>query len=302
MFEGDVIVSVELEVFSDLSEELNYNLPDFPLYVRKGALNHFDKYAAACHWHPDLEFILVLDGEMEYFVNGEIVLIERGNGIFVNSKRMHYGFSTKKLNCTFIVVVIHPSLLGENTHVGKVYWDEKFGSNTEDYIMITSQSTWGKEILYSLHRIYEEMNSTPYNPLRLLSLATSLCADVGDHIQRVPGQINDDQSWIAVWKMTGFIHHHFDLRVTLNDIATAGSVCRSRCCELFGTYIGQTPNTYLVRYRIQKSSEMLVGTNRSISEIAMNCGFQSASYFSSVFRNETGLTPQNYRKKVRTSL
>lgn len=295
-----MIVSAELEVFSDLSEELNYNLPDFPLYVRKGALNHFDKYAAACHWHPDLEFILVLDGEMEYFVNGEIVLIERGNGIFVNSKRMHYGFSSNKLDCTFIVVAVHPSLLGINTHVGKVYWDEKFGSNTEDYIMITSQSTWGKDILHSLHRIYEEMNSTPCNPLRLLSLATSLCADVGDHIQRVPGQINDDQSWIAVWKMTGFIHHHFDLRVTLNDIATAGSVCRSRCCELFGTYIGQTPNTYLVRYRIQKSSEMLVGTNRSISEIAMNCGFQSASYFSSVFRNETGLTPQNYRKKSRT--
>lgn len=295
-----MIVSAELEVFSDLSEELNYNLPDFPLYVRKGALNHFDKYAAACHWHPDLEFILVLDGEMEYFVNGEIVLIEQGNGIFVNSKRMHYGFSTKKSDCTFIVVVIHPSLLGENTHVGKVYWDEKFGSNTEDYIMITPQSTWGKEILHSLHRIYEEMNSTPCKPLRLLSLATSLCADVGDQIQRIPGQINDDQSWIAVWKMTGFIHHHFDLRVTLNDIATAGSVCRSKCCELFGTYIGQTPNTYLVRYRIQKSSEMLVGTNRSISEIAMNCGFQSASYFSSVFRNETGLTPQNYRKKSRT--
>jgi AraC-like DNA-binding protein len=294
-------MSVELEVFSDLSEELNYNLPDFPLYVRKGALNHFDNNAAACHWHPDLEFILVLDGEMEYFINGEIVRIERGNGIFVNSKRMHYGFSSKKLDCTFIVVVIHPSLLGENTYVGKVYWDEKFGSTTEDYIMITSQSSWGTEILHSLHRIYEEMNSTPCKPLRLLSLASSLCADVGDHIQRAPGKINDDQSWIAVWKMTGFIHHHFDLKVTLDDIATAGSVCRSKCCELFGNYIGQTPNTYLVRYRIQKSSEMLMETNRSISEIAMRCGFQSASYFSSVFRNETGLTPKHYRKKVRTT-
>ncbi|WP_419886743.1 helix-turn-helix domain-containing protein [Paenibacillus sp. B-A-8] len=166
--------------------------------------------------------------------------------------------------------------------------------------MITSQSTWGKEILHSLHRIYEEMNSNPCKPLRLLSLAASLCADVGDHIQRVPGQINNDQSRIAVWKMTGFIHHNFDLRVTLDDIATAGSVCRSICCELFSTFIGQTPNTYLVQYRIQKGSEMLLGTNRSISEIAMNCGFQSASYFSSVFRNKTGLTPQNYRKKVRT--
>ena len=40
-----------LEVFSDLSEKLHYNLPDFPLYVRKGALAQFHRYAAACHWH-----------------------------------------------------------------------------------------------------------------------------------------------------------------------------------------------------------------------------------------------------------
>ncbi|WP_231507777.1 helix-turn-helix domain-containing protein [Bacillus sp. UNC41MFS5] len=104
------------------------------------------------------------------------------------------------------------------------------------------------------------------------------------------------------WEMTGFIHHHYDHKITLDDIAAAGSICRSRCCELFSNHIGQTPNTYLVRYRIQKSCEMLLETNRSISEIAMVCGFQSASYFSYVFRKETGLTPQDYRKKAALTL
>jgi AraC family transcriptional regulator, melibiose operon regulatory protein len=291
-------MSTKLEVFSDLSERLHYNLTDFPLYVRKGALNQFDLYAAACHWHPDLEFILVLDGAMEYFVNGETVLIERGNGIFVNSKRLHYGFSTDKRDCSFIVVAIHPSLLGESTHVGKVYLDEKFGTDTEDYILLTPQSSWKNELLLSLNQIYNEMNKNTGNPLRLLSQATSLCASIGDHIQRVSGHLNDDQAWIAVWKMTGFIHHHYDHKLTLDDIAAAGSICRSSCCELFSKYIGQTPNTYLVRYRIQKSCQMLLETNRSVSEIAMVCGFQSPSYFSYVFRKEMGLTPQDYRKKV----
>ena len=68
----------ELEVFSDLSEKLHYNVPDFPLYARKGTLRQFNRYAAACHWHPDLEFISVLDGQMEYFVNGQIVHVDKG--------------------------------------------------------------------------------------------------------------------------------------------------------------------------------------------------------------------------------
>src|SRR5690242_5481341 len=106
-----VVMNTALEVFSDLSERLNYNLPDFPLYVRKGRLGHFDRYAAACHWHTDLEFILVLDGAMEYYVNGQIVQLARDCGIFVNSKRLHYGFSSDKTDCTFIVVAVHPSLL-----------------------------------------------------------------------------------------------------------------------------------------------------------------------------------------------
>ncbi|WNS41302.1 AraC family transcriptional regulator [Paenibacillus sp. MMS20-IR301] len=292
-------MKTKLEVFSDLSEELNYNHPNFPLYVRKGLLNQFDKYAAACHWHPDLEFILVLEGEMEYFVNGEIVNIGQGHGFFVNSRRLHYGFSSRKINCSFLVIAIHPALFGEGGVLGKTFFEENFGSNTEDYLLLTQQSDWEKNILLALEETYKEMNRTPHNPLRLLSLAAGLCADISDHIQHAPGQVNDNQSWIILRNMTGFIHHHYASRITLDEIAAAGSVCRSKCCGLFDEYTGKTPNSYLVRYRIQKSCEMLAETNRSISEIAIRCGFQSASYFSYVFRNEIGLTPLNYRKNSR---
>lgn len=46
-------MAVALEVYSDLSEKLNYNLPDFPLYVREGRLSHYFRHAAAAHWHLD---------------------------------------------------------------------------------------------------------------------------------------------------------------------------------------------------------------------------------------------------------
>lgn len=288
----------ELEIFSDLSERLHYNLADFPLYVRTGTLRQFNRYAAACHWHPDLEFILVLVGQMEYFVNGQTVHIDNGNGIFVNSKRLHYGFSNNMTDCSYIVVAVHPVLLGENTQAGKVYLDTKFGSVTDDFILLTPQSRWKQEALLLLNRIYDEMYSDTRNPLRLLSQAASLCACVGDHIQQVSRDPADNQAWVVIWKMTGFIHEHYDNKMTLNDIASAGAVCRSKCCALFGRYIGQTPNTYLMRYRMQKSFEMLRGTNRSITEIAITCGFHSASYFSYVFRRETGLIPQDYRKQI----
>ncbi|ACT03129.1 AraC family transcriptional regulator [Paenibacillus sp. JDR-2] len=290
---------MQLDVFSDLSERLNYNLKNFQLYIKKGTLMPFDKYAAACHWHPDLEFILVLDGYMNFFVNGETVLLEKGTGIFVSSKRLHYGYSPDKIDCSYIVVCIHPSLLGNEQWIGKEYWEEKFGPNTEDFIVLTEHESWHKDALVSLNQLYEEMHATKRNPIRLLSIAMSLTANIGDRIGEKKEPTAIDPSWFYVWKMTAFIHGHFEHKITLDDIAAAGSVSRSQCCILFGKYVEQSPNTYLMKYRIKKSCELLSETDRSISEIAISCGFQSSSYYTFVFRKELGIVPNEYRRQYR---
>jgi AraC family transcriptional regulator, melibiose operon regulatory protein len=289
-------MNIALKVYSDLSEKLNYNRPDFPLYVRKGILHHFDNFAAACHWHLDLEFILILEGSMEYFINGETICLNKGNGIFVNSKRMHYGFSTDKNDCTFIVIAVHPTLLGESTAAGKIFIEDKFGVHSENYIYLSKENQWQKELLELIYKIYNDIYSDNCNILWLLSYVTTLCAYISSNIKPITGHVADDQDLMALWNMTGFIHKHYDTKINLNDISSAGVVCRSKCCEIFNKYIGQTPNTYLMRYRIQKSCEMLRESNSSICEIAISCGFQSASYFTYVFRKEIGSIPIDYRR------
>lgn len=72
---------------SDLSERIDYNIPDLPIYARRDALSSFPDYRCPCHWHRDLEFIHVISGQMQYFVNGAIVTLEAGNGLVVNSSR-----------------------------------------------------------------------------------------------------------------------------------------------------------------------------------------------------------------------
>lgn len=292
-------MNTELDVFSDLSERLKYNLPNFPLYVRKGTLHQFACYAAACHWHPDLEYISVLSGSMEYFINGQTVHIDEGNGIFVNSKRLHYGFSADQTDCSYIVIAVHPSLLGEETQPGKEYLQEKFGPHSEDYLLLSYQISWQREVLLLMKQLFDEMGNNPPNPLHLLSQATSLCAGIGDHILPVFNNSCDNESWTTFWKMVGFIHQKYDVKITLNEIAAAGMVCRSQCCKLFDKYIGLSPNSYLNGYRIQKSCEMLRETNRSISEIGIACGFQTPSYFSYLFHKEMGIVPNDYRKRHR---
>ncbi|MCM1136746.1 MAG: AraC family transcriptional regulator [Clostridium sp.] len=136
------------------------------------------------------------------------------------------------------------------------------------------------------------------NMLNLLAYAAAMGAEISAHIQE------DDKSFDSsimnqnTYKMVTYIHKHYADNISVNDIASSGAVCRSKCCKLFNKVIGQTPNIYLRNYRISKSCQLLLETDRSINEIANACGFQSASYFIAVFKKEMGVSPQKYRKNI----
>ena len=58
--------------------------------------------------------------------------------------------------------------------------------------------------------------------------------------------------------MTGFIHQHFPERITLADIAAAGTMSRRQCCIVFREYVNRTPNEYLTDYRIEQQEDEIL--------------------------------------------
>lgn len=286
-----------LDIYSDLSEQVNYNLADFYLYIKTDCLSRYG-YAAVCHWHPDLEFIYILDGTMDFYINGKIVHMISGQGLFINSKRLHYGFSSAKKECHFIALVVHPSVLHQHISSVKFYFDSKFSFQTEDYILLSKDIEWQNEVITLIQKSQNEIISSGRNLFNLLSYTQMLAARVSENIQENTTKRNNPATINStVWKMLVYIHQNFMNDIKITDIATSANVCRSNCCKLFHNVVKETPNSYLKHYRIMKSCQLLRDTDRSISEIADSCGFQSVSYFISVFRKSMGISPAKYRKQ-----
>lgn len=105
-----------LIINSDASENVAYNHPDFPAYIKKRQLSSYSDFRAVSHWHDDLEFILILDGTMVYNVNGEKIPLQTGEGLFVNSRCLHYGYSGAHTECYFLCLLLSPALLSANTY------------------------------------------------------------------------------------------------------------------------------------------------------------------------------------------
>ena len=56
-----------------------------------------------------------------------------------------------------------------------------------------------------------------------------------------------------------------------------------------------------MKFRINKAVRMLLQTNESVTNIAIDCGFETISYFIKKFQEEMGITPKNFRKQYFTS-
>jgi len=101
----------------------------------------------------------------------------------------------------------------------------------------------------------------------------------------------------ALRKAERYIWENYTRKLSLKEIACASGLSAPYFSTIFKEEMGENLSNYLNRLRIEKAATMLVTTDMPISEIAISCGFEDQSWFSKIFKNNTGLTPGKYREQ-----
>lgn len=281
----------------DGSEKSVYDYKDYPIYIRKAFLSSYDGFAAPSHWHDDVEFIVVISGKMQYNVNGEVIEIEENQGIFVNSRALHFGFSSSYKECEFICVRLHPSLICSSDEFERQFVLPVINNADMPFIKLKQDIEWQKSIIDCILKMYLSKNA-PTCPLTVCAMLFTIWANIFEH-NTVLCYKNDNADLIIIKKIIGYIQNNYQNALTLNDIARSGFIGQSKCCKLFKKYISKTPNEYLTDYRLNKSLKLLKNTNMSVTDIALSVGFNGNSYFAETFKKNFGKTPTEFRANNR---
>ncbi|MDR1105105.1 MAG: AraC family transcriptional regulator [Treponema sp.] len=294
---------LQLTIREDLSEIIHYTSPDIPVSSLALRLDQFINHTTDCHWHEDLEFTIVTEGTMSYFVNDVACRLSKGMGIFVNSNRLHFNGPGAKSShdCRYTCLLLHPSLLRGNAHIESRFVDPFLYDIGRDALVLSPETGWQRRVLSCLTALARMAREQPDGyELRLQSQFFFLCSLFYKNTSVETGlPAGRSELMKSIKNMIGFIHVHYAEKITLDDIAASGMMCRSKCCRLFKQILRQTIFEYLLRYRIRKSINLLANTGMSITEIAGYCGFNSASYYTEVFNKTTGMAPRDYRTRNR---
>jgi signal transduction histidine kinase/DNA-binding response OmpR family regulator len=95
-------------------------------------------------------------------------------------------------------------------------------------------------------------------------------------------------------KAMAYIHAYYSEPISRSDIAAHVGLSERHLTRCFHQEVGMTPITYLNRYRVKQAKALLDGGEKGITEIAVEVGISSSSYFTRVFREEVGISPRAY--------
>lgn len=290
----------DIKTREDRSEIIPYNISALPLYATIETLSEQLNMGGIVHWHNDLEYICVQSGSMIYNVNGNEITLEENDLLFVNSQQLHGHRHNEKQECVFKCVLIPLSLLQLPRNLENKFINS-FCYNSQYSFMLFDKNS---ETRQKMTNLIDEMIAIAAEKvsgyeLKLIAQAYDLFGVTVSHPGFEPPEIAVANPWIDnLHQMIGFIQQNYASKISLQDIADAGNVCRSKCCQIFKDYIFSSPNDYLTRYRINKSIELLLNTSMSVTDIAFACGFSGSSYYAETFKKIKGCPPNEYRRNV----
>lgn len=182
---------------------------------------------------------------------------------------------------------------------------DRFGDRILDQIYARTTNSFSANIQpaiygYFTNLLEEYEGKSPYRDFKLQCILCELLLAILEH--RLPEK--DDNSpdtplTLPIMEAIYYMETHYAEALTIEKAAGIANYSTAYFSRLFQKQLGKSYSAYLSSIRIKNVSRLLLNTDKSITEIAIETGYQYPGNLSAAFRQKTGLSPQQYRRQRR---
>lgn len=281
---------------------------DYPVGIYYLALSQMYNQHIGWHWHEEMEFDIIAEGEAYMSVGDESVHLKQGQGILIHQNALHALHPVGEAPCTCHCVIFHPSFLFGFMHTPlSAQYLVPIQSFPAKYLFLSPENTEENEVLGHLHNIIHFHFSQTYG--QELLTKSELCLVWFKLLQllHIEGKDTTAQAMPAtldekrVKQAITYIQEHYMHSVSLDDISSHIHISKSECCRCFKRTLSLTPFEYLMRYRIYEAAKKIYSRDEAANSIALlaaSVGFNNTSYFNKLFKKYMQKTPNGYKKML----
>ena len=250
-------------------------------YYFNKAINR--KYSESTpHYHPHFEIYYMKEGSCRYFIDDRSFDVEAGDVIFIPKG------------------VIHRTNYGSNVHSRLlVNFTEEY--IPEDALPFLSESKYlyrSREIAKNIEELFNKVEREYMNTdIFSKSLFKCYTAAMFYLMLRYPGDLEEATTGNElIDSIVKYIKQNYMTDIKLSTVAKMKSVSQEHLSRTFKSCTGLGFNEYVTLLRLHKAEEMIVNEpNKTISDIAFECGFNDGNYFSYKFKKQYGVSPIKLR-------
>lgn len=260
---------------------------DFPI-----GLFRQNNYLKEMHHHLEYELFYLSDGAATFKIGTNSIRMAKGD-VFMITPGTDHCIVDPNENFEYYAIVFDSSIFGSPNETTRKIFDnviinqaliltnalfQKIKTTTETL----EKNSFGKEIAIKnlVYEIFQHiLDTNQYAPLPQIQSEAN-------------GKKTINNGLI-------YIQEHYRENISLEDLLASTNYSKSHFIRLFKASTGMNYTDYLNRFRIEKACRDLIYTNKNVTEIATENGFNNIQYFSKIFKKYMECTPKQYQKKWR---
>ncbi len=252
-------------------------------------------YKLPHHYENTYQIVFLLAGKILYQVGEKEYQVSKGGMIVLNTLEEH---TLKVLEYPYerYVIQIRPDFFQHEVKYPEVI--AVFIKRPADFshLLTVAEPVWNY-----LHDVIREMEKEYLNRKKYWEMYVG--ADLRRMFITIFRECADVLSMMKIgngvtvaYNVMNYLNHHFAEDISVNSIAAALFLNRDYISHVFKDETGYSVMAYVISLRINRAKLLLAETDRSITDIAMECGYTDFTYFSKQFKKHTNMSPSKFRK------
>lgn len=250
---------------------------------QKPAIIHIDnlrhtKFTA--NWHEELEILYVISGEGAVICNYTKYPVKAGDIFIVNSNMIHATMSQSEMNiCCLIINKSLVESLGVNI-TNCCFKNKIQDPRIESYIM---------------HAYDEYSKKETLSNACLQAYISLIVVQLLRYHAEESFLIGNSMNYLRITEAIDYIKDNFASPITGEELAKRIGLSKSYFLREFKTYTGFTVTHFINKLRCDNAKNLLGDPALSVSTISERCGYKNYCYFSRIFKEYCGISPQEFR-------